>query len=197
MTAHEEKVLYEELVVKHSDKFTRIEIPQTTLERINGFAPIIAARKSSEREYQIDDMQKIKRFTTGLKGEAAIEQLLGIPVIDWTIGNTEKYSHPDIPGYNVGVKTVERNKFPIIKKSNPYPQIVCITSDKQDDLVFVCGLATPQVLNYFQSKEFVRDDKLKAKDWKTGFYGFGHLVNVTSLADLEQWKLESARAIPA
>ena len=63
---------------------------------------------------------------TGLLGELALEYTLGIKFIDWSIGKSADYHIPDIPGYKVGIKTVEYGKFPIIFKKNYYPQIICV-----------------------------------------------------------------------
>ena len=111
---------------------------------------------------------------------------MGIPIIDWSIGNSDFYNNPDIPGYKVGIKTVERNKYPIIFKNNMYPQIICIKSIQCDNLVFVCGLATKEVLNEYQDDNLILDENLRKRGTKTGFYGFSHLLPVRSLDDLSK-----------
>lgn len=97
-------------------------------------------------------------------------------------------SIPDIPGYRVGIKTVERDKFPIIFKDNSYPQIICIKSTKYNNLIFVCGLATSNVLNNYQDDDLILDPNLRARGTKTGFYGFEQLVPIKSLNDLSTYK---------
>lgn len=179
---------YDVYVKKYSDNFRRVRIDQGYLQEIKELAEKIVSVKNTESHHKVDHNQEIKRFTTGLMGEAAVEMLLGIKIIDWTIGDSAGYHHPDIPGYNVGIKTVEKNKFPVIFKENTYPQIICIRSDKYDDLVFVCGLATPDVLNRYQSDELILDYNLRKRGTKTGFWGFEHLSPVTGLADLEPYR---------
>ena len=98
------------------------------------------------------------------------------------------YYIPDIPGYRVGIKTVERDKFPIIFKDNSYPQIICIKSTKYNNLIFVCGLATSNVLNNYQDDDLILDPNLRARGTKTGFYGFEQLVPIKSLNDLSTYK---------
>lgn len=73
----------------------------------------------------------------------AVETLTGIGIVDRTIGNSKYYDVPDIAEYNIGIKAVEYGSYPVIFKSNSYPQIICITSKKDEHTVAVCGLATP------------------------------------------------------
>ena len=141
--------LYDEDVTRYSRSFIGVVIDHEYVIRIKNFVTKIIEAKSKENHHKIDSLQEEKRFTTGFLGEAALEKLLGIPIIDWSIGNSDFYNIPDIPGYKVGIKTVERNKYPIIFKNNWYPQIICIKSIQRDDLVFVCGLATKEVLNEY------------------------------------------------
>lgn len=181
-------ISYQECVTKYSDSFVRVIISEIVTKRIKQFAEQIVKVKSTETHHKIDNSQELKRFTTGLMGEAALEKLLGISIIDWSIGNSQNYHHPDIPGYRIGIKTVEKGKFPIIFKLNNYPQIICIRADYRDDLVFVCGLATESVLNSYQSDNLILDPKLRARGTKTGFWGFSYLFPVHSIDDIINYK---------
>jgi hypothetical protein len=120
----------------------------------------------------------IKRFSNGMLGEMAVEKFLGIQFIDWTIGDLEKYQVPDMLnlGFDVGIKTVEHGKFPIILKENTYAQIINIYRSS-DKTCFVCGLATKEILNQYQCEDLIIAPSLKVKGVKTCFYGFEHLMN--------------------
>lgn len=120
---------YEDYVIKYSANFKRVLIDRDYISRIENFVNDIIGAKEKEAHHIIDSSKELKRFMTGFMGEAALEKLFGIPIIDWTIGDSSYYHHPDIPGYNVGIKTVEKGKFPIIFRKNDYPQIICIRSD--------------------------------------------------------------------
>lgn len=163
---------YDECVTKYSDSFVRVVLDPGYVSRIQNFVTELVEAKSKEDHHKIDSNKEVKRFTTGFLGEAALEKLFGIPIIDWTIGYSGLYHIPDIPGYRVGIKTVERDKFPIIFKDNSYPQIICIKSTKYNNLIFVCGLATSNVLNNYQDDDLILDPNLRARGTKTGFYGF-------------------------
>lgn len=177
---------YNDLVVKYSDSFTRVLIPQEKVERIKTLATNIVLKKLSESHHQVDSAKEFKRFFTGLMGEAAVEQILDLDIIEWTAGNSKNYNHPDISKYNIGIKTVERNKFPIIFKNNTYEQIICVLSDKIPNLVFVCGLASVPVLNIYQSDDLILSPNLKARGVKTGFYGFQYLQSFSNKEEFEQ-----------
>ena len=160
---------YDECVTKYSDSFVRVVLDPGYVSRIQTLLLNwlrLSPRKIITRQTLT---RKSKRFTTGFLGEAALEKLFGIPIIDWTIGYSGLYHIPDIPGYRVGIKTVERDKFPIIFKDNSYPQIICIKSTKYNNLIFVCGLATSNVLNNYQDDDLILDPNLRARGTKTGF----------------------------
>lgn len=183
-----EKTLYEEYVSKYSDNFKRIVIDDEYAERIKEFANRIVKKKATEDIHSVDNGQELKRFTTGLMGEAALEKLFKMDIIDWTVGDSKNYNHPDIPGYLVGIKTVEEGKFPIIFKKNTYPQIICILSYAEKILVSVCGLASTDILNEYQSENLVLSPKLRARGSKTAFWGFQHLRPVQSIDDISPYK---------
>ena len=179
---------YEEYVSKYSDNFIRIVIDDEYAERIKEFANRIVKKKATEDHHLVDNRQELKRFTTGLMGEAALEKLFNMNIIDWTVGDSKDYHHPDVPGYRVGIKSVEKWKFPIIFKHNWYPQIICIISDNIKNLVFVCGMASPDVLNNYQSDNLVIDKKILERGSKTAFWGFPYLTPVKSLDDISRYK---------
>ena len=154
---------YDECVTKYSDSFVRVVLDPGYVSRIQNFVTELVEAKSKEDHHKIDSNKEVKRFTTGFLGEAALEKLFGIPIIDWTIGYSGLYHIPDIPGYRVGIKTVERDKFPIIFKDNSYPQIICIKSTKYNNLIFVCGVVcSKRLLNQAVGKS-LRTHNLKSK----------------------------------
>ena len=59
---------------------------------------------------------------------------------------------------------------------------------KPINLIFVCGLATSNVLNNYQDDDLILDPNLRARGTKTGFYGFEQLVPIKSLNDLSTYK---------
>lgn len=169
---------------------TKVKIEKEIVDRISMFVSKLTEKKSKEMHHMVDDRKESKRFTTGFLGEAALEKVLGMPIIDWTIGDSESYHIPDIPGYKVGIKTVEYGKFPIIFKQNYYSQIICVVDTLNIGTVYVCGIATPEVLNKYQDDELILDTKLRARGTKTAFYGFNYLKPITGINDIENLRKE-------
>ena len=152
-----------------------IQFTQEELNQILNLAQQIATSKINEKHHVRDCHNEVKRFFTGLIGERAVEKLFNIRIIDWSVGNSNKYDMPDIPGYTVGIKTVEKGKFPIIPKNNKYAQIICIYNP-DTKTVNICGLATTLTLNKYQNDDLILYPALRQRNVKTGFYGFHMLI---------------------
>ena len=175
---------YENNILPYADNYTFVELNEDEVKRIEKLTDDVVSRKHYEIHHKFDCRKEYNRFFNGFIGELAVEKLLGISVVDWSVGNSINYNKPDIRGYNVGVKTVEKGKFPIIFKDNYYSQIICIKCSR--NVVFVCGLATKETLNKYQSDDLIIDSRLREKGTKTGFYGFSHLINISSKNDLDK-----------
>ena len=135
--------------------------------------------KSKEAHWKEDKWNARKRLMTGILGEMAVEKYLGKEFIDWSIGSSAKYNHPDLSALdkNVGIKTVTHGSFPVIPIKNYYPQIIVLF--RPTDLgCWICGLAEVDVLNKYQSMDLILSPALKKRNVKTGFYGFEHLKDV-------------------
>lgn len=163
-----------------------VRINDDTIEKIKKFVPVLIKEKMKEVDHQRDYTNEAKRHYTGYMGEAALEQLFGILIIDWTIGESYKYNVPDIPNYNVGIKSFNIGNFPIITKKNTVNQIFCTLLTL--NTVRVCGLATVDILNSYQSDMLIKSPLLRAKGYKTGFYGLDKLIPVRNLSDIEKYK---------
>lgn len=179
------KDMYAQCVVPELSKYKSIYLSRETLEAIDVAAETLARAKLNETSYRKDGASLKTRFKTGFKGEAAVEQLLGIKFMNLDSGLTLDFDHPDIEEYGVGVKTVRYGNFPIAPVENHYPQIICIVDPENDSRVLVCGLADVDTLNKYQSKYLIVDPNLRDKGTKAGFYGFRALKPVTKLEDIE------------
>ena len=164
--------LYQQRVSRFADTFKKVVLNPLELKHIEGIAKEMATAKQLEAHHRVDGASEIKRFTNGLKGEFAVAKYLKLNIDDLNtaIGNSADFDIPDIPGYNIGVKTVEYGHFPIIRKENPYPQIICICHPNAADTIYICGLAEVDVLNRYQHDDLILDPNLKAKGTKTGFF---------------------------
>ena len=167
---------YDDCVRKYSSTFVRIILSDTKVETIKNFVKKVIQEKMNESHHVVDSGMEEKRWTTGFLGESAVEQFLDTEFIDFSVGSSTNYHVPDLKkiGYDCGVKTVEKDKFPVIFRKSYKPEIIVV---KQSDKVFyICGLATTDVLNEYQSLDLILSPSLRKRGTKTGFYGFQKLV---------------------
>lgn len=176
---------FEEYFNPYIKNFIEVDIPEDKVKKIKLLAIKIANYKSREPHHIRDGGQEIKRWTTGLIGESAIEELLGVEIIDWTTGDSRLYNIPDMDKSNikVGIKTVEIGKFPVIFKKNIYPQIINVKLS--DNKVLVCGYASTINLNEYQSDDLILSDNLRKRDVKTGYFGFDKLIKFSNIEELK------------
>lgn len=166
------------------DNYVVVKIPDKKLYQISDLVNAILLEKPNEYRHQIDNDKHFKRFYTGLMGEAALEEHFGVDIIDWAAGDSKNFNYPDLSklGLNIGVKTVECFKFPVITKRNTYSQIIAIKMNR--NTVYICGLANRDTLNNYQDDNLILDAKLRARGVKTGFTGFEHLISLKDISDI-------------
>lgn len=177
---------YENYVKPFSSNFIHIEISEKEAEKIESHVTELIKRKANEIHHLNDNKSHFKRYYTGTLGEFALEKFLGIDgIVDWTIGNSADYHSPDLKklGLNVGIKTVEYGLFPIIFKINYSSEIIMIRWKERH--VYICGLATKDVLNKHQTTDLIMDKKILTRGSKTAFYGFQHLKKFNDIKSLK------------
>ena len=174
-------------VAKCKPNMIYITLEPEILQKIDTFTKAVIQAKEIEAHHLIDHGQEYKRFHTGLMGECALEKLFNRSFIDWSIGVSNAYNTADLKslGYNVGVKTVEFGKFPIIHKKPYRPELICIK--RNENTIILCGLATIKALQQYQDDDLILSPALRARGTKTGFYGFDQLIKINSLADLTMY----------
>ena len=174
-------------VIKCKNNMIYVEFLPEELQKIDNFVTQVIQTKQQERHHKIDNKNEYKRFFTGMMGEYAVEKIFEQKFVDWTIGNSTNYNVADLKalGINVGIKTVEIGKYPIIHKKAERPEIICIR--RRYNLIIICGLATIDVLNTYQDNSLVLSPYLRRRGVKTGFNGFEHLVGFSTLEDLKKY----------
>jgi hypothetical protein len=163
---------FDDVVNPLIDKFIVIQFFEDEIVHIRNFAKNIPQQKLKEKHYRIDDDSLEKRFFTGFLGELAVNLLLGNLSLDLTIGDSKDFNVPDLPKLNIGIKTVEWGKFPIVSKNPKTSEIINIV---RGNTVFICGIATVDNLKKNSSDDLVLSRKLVQRNVKTGFYGFNEL----------------------
>jgi len=158
--------------------------------RIKERSDAIAGRKASEGHHKVDYAMREERFNTGVIGEIALEQYLDIKFADLEVGPSTKFHVPDMKGFglNIGVKTscLFKNNTAMIpragKDHNLEPQIIMVRLGSRTAVV--AGYATTEVLRTYRDDFYLKDDR--AKDRKTGFYGYEHLIPFKNLEELKR-----------
>jgi len=188
-------ISYKTHIRPFSNSFERISFTDAQIKKATQWALEMEEQKLKEQAWQRDSGSMIKRLVTGILGELALEQYLGMEFVDWSIGKTVDYEKPDLLalGVDIGVKSVEFSespnngidKFPIILKQNTYSQIFTFYKPLQKT-VFICGLAAPDILNTYQADALILSPALRAKGNKTAFYGFEQLLPPSSIPEYIQ-----------
>ena len=180
-------------------ELAEVTVPQDLHDEIlYEFIPRWKSAKLKEGRFQMDHDRMTNRALTGFLGEAAVEVLLGTPVLDRgpdgriVVEDSRKFHAADLSktGLDVGVKTVEWGKFPVVKRNVKRPQMIGFKMDERTFLIG--GYASMKVLREHQSSVYVINDNLRNKrTWdgqieKISFWGFHKLQQVRSLEDLRK-----------
>lgn len=162
----------------------KITLPEETKNKLRLFVEEVISKKESEEHHKVDNSQETKRWYTGFGGECALEIYLGSEYVDLSVGDSKSYHVSDLSKLNldIGVKTVEFGKFPVIFKTSRSPQIIIV---KHGDDFYICGLATIEALTKYQSDDLILSPLLRKRNTKTGFYGFESLEPFKDVADLK------------
>lgn len=175
---------YNELVTPYAQGKPRITVEPATICKINDLVKEIIQRKKFETHHLIDDKNEYKRFFTGLLGEAALEQFLGVDIIDWSIGDSSIYNEADLKksGFNIGIKTVEAWKFPVVHKHVIRPELINVKLD--DKTIVFFGYASKKSLESKQDDKFILSPLLRSRGTKSAFFGFSEIIPIKDYSHL-------------
>lgn len=175
---------YQNDVVPFLNKAVVIELTAADVELVREFAKQFQKAKSFEHLHQIDDEQEIKRYMTGFSAELALEKLLGVKILDTSLGKSENYNHADLKdnGINVGIKCAHYGNYPVVFKKPYNAEIVTVLRGNK---VYVCGVASIQTMLDYADDNLILNAKFRARGVKSGFYGFDQLIPFTNLDELK------------
>lgn len=177
---------YNKLVTPYATNKPRIVVDPLTIKKINELVRSIIDRKRVEEHHLIDFGNEYKLFYTGLIGEAAMEQYFGENIIDWSVGDSSFYNEADLKkqGLNIGIKTVEAWKFPIVHKKVYRPELINVKLDEKTVVFF--GYASKKVLEENQDDKYILSSMLKARGTKSAFLGFSQLIMIKDINELKK-----------
>lgn len=172
---------------ENGKKFVYVQVEKSKTDKLDQFVKSIIKEKSKETHHIIDGGSEYKRFYTGFLGELALEELLGIELIDWSIGKSNYYNIADLHkiGLNVGVKTVESGKCHIIHTNPKRPEIIMFKDEKRDDRILIMGVASIDIMKKYQDRNLIKSPNLKKRLEKTAFCGYKYINAFSSLEELK------------
>lgn len=175
-----------EIIKYIKENSIRVDILAEEAQKVKTFAKQVVEMKQSESHHIIDGSKQIERFFTGTLGEVALEKILGVRFVDWSVGDSKDYNTPDLKilGLDAGVKTVELGKFPLIFKEPKYPEIFMFREGIS--AVYVLGAASVDVLKEYQEDCLVLSPELRSRGTKSGFYGLDKLKSFSSFDELKE-----------
>ena len=136
-----------------------------------------------EAAHKRDNKSHFKRHFTGILGEAALENYLQIPIIDYTISHSSNHNHADLKrhGINVGIKTIEYSKFPLVEIGAKRPEVILIKK-QNEPLFWLCGVFMPDDLRKYSNTSLIWDQNIVTK---TCFYAIDKGIMFTTLEELK------------
>jgi hypothetical protein len=148
-----------------------VTLTENNTKLLDEFVKNVMVKKKNESHHIVDSFNEAKRWRTGAGGELALAQYIDKNFVDLTIGKSNDYHIPDLSsiGLNVGIKTVELGKYPIIFKHSEKPEIIIIRID--DEKFCILGIVSKEDLNEYQSDDEILSPSLKARGTKTAFTG--------------------------
>ncbi|MDB4330256.1 hypothetical protein N9948_00825 [bacterium] len=163
---------YERCVLPYIKDFIKIDFFEDELIPIREFSKKVIKEKMKEEHYQKDYGSLEKRFFTGFLGELALSMILEDFKIDLSVGDSFDFNFPDIKKYNLGIKTVEWGKFPLIHKKPKRKEVINLLDG---NTIYVCGIASIESMLKNSSDDLILSPNLRERNVKTGFYGFKDL----------------------
>lgn len=173
---------------KDCKKIIWVSLDKEKAEEVKKFNVAYTAAKADERARINDDKSIDKRNDTGHSSEAALEAFLGVEFRDTsiTVGNSRPHGGSDMKkiGIDCDIKSVTvGNQYPLIKKQNKIPVIICI---KDKDKIGICGIASTKVLNDPKNQDRNKVLVRNVPSYKTAFTGYDQLESFNSLEELKK-----------
>lgn len=173
-------------IIDNADNYIEVVVPEKKIERIKKFCKEVVEAKKGEEIHKIDSDGEYQRFYSGTLGEAAIEELLGVEIIDWNVGESTFFNVADLRpiGLDIGIKTVKNipNSFPQINIPSRRPEIINIRVS--DNTVRVMGLASVELLREYTDERLRYGTLYNPQRPKWGFYKFDELQSFNNLEEL-------------
>jgi len=177
---------YEQLVKPYLKNGIEILLTPSQLQEINCVASNMGRAKLREVHHLKDAQAEQKRWATGLSGEMAVESYVGVPFVDLRIGDSQNFNCADLAsvGVDLGIKTVEYGKFPVVHTRPLRPEVIVVKMEPQR--LILMGVASLSLLRdpTACSAEYKIHPGLAANPHKTCFIAFDRLCPIGHPMDI-------------
>lgn len=182
---------WSDLFCKEKESYICVEITGAEEKMLSDVAHRMESKKDTEFAYIQDGSGIGTRWLTGLAGEYAVsKQLLNwglideMPSFDLELGLSSTYDTADLIrlGFNLGCKTAGINRPLLVKENETYAEVISVY-DKTQGKVYICGIATPDILKKYADESLVLESNVRKKAGsvaaKVGFNRFDKLIPFT------------------
>lgn len=193
----------------------RIEVNEEKYKLICNFGEEYVKDKGNVPHYAKDPNEFVPRVIGGHMGEAAMEDLLEIEIVNTDPTFSYDKNVPDLhnAGIITGVKTHKKPNPPLLnfvsdnfynsltdekKKDHRYPQVILSWDISQPRVFYMLGVFAPSVLFHkdYLAWDLIWDPKLAARRAKVPFIGVDRGIQFDTVEELknivgETWKIKS------
>ena len=171
----------------NKERYVEVYLTPDDIGLISLNATRLEGKDSFDYSYKIDSKGIGARWFTGLTGEYAVSKVLkkwGLIdnySLDIKVGLSPDFDKPDFleQGFNVGCKTASVGRVVKVKEIPKGSEIICVYNTV-NHIVYICGIATKEILEQYSDLDLIEDIEIKAKSGtsraKTGFNRFDKLL---------------------
>lgn len=174
-------------IINDPSRYVEVTIPEDKINEIKIFCKKVIEAKMEEELHKIDFNAEYERFYSGTLGEAAVEELLGINIINWKVGKSRFFNVADLSsvGLDIGIKTVKMSvgRFPQINIPVRRPEIITVRVAYNKVRIF--GVASIDTLREYTDERLRFGTLNNPRRPKWGFYKFDEIKRFNKLEDLK------------
>ena len=192
---------WDDLFCKQKDSYIEVKLTHAEKQMLSQTAQKMAAKENTEFVYSLDNWGISARWFVGLVGEYAVSKVLldwglidKMPTFNLQQGFSSIYDTADLLkcGFNLGCKTSTIGRVIKVKENCKYSEVVCVY-DKYQNVCYVCGIATSEVLDRYADIDLIEDEVIRRKSGtvasKVGFDRFDKLIPFTK-ENVERYRID-------
>lgn len=182
---------WDALFGKQKDSYVEVKLTSAEKQMLLNTAQRMTGKEDREYVYHLDNWGIGARWFVGLVGEYAVSKVLlnwglisEMPSFKLQEGFSANYDTADLLkcGFNLGCKTSTMGRCTKVKEICKYSEVICVY-DKYQNVVYICGIASTEVLGRYSDLDLIEDEIVRRKAGtvcgKTGFNRYDKLIPFT------------------